>query len=655
MITVIYCTRSNNDQHKEHLIKTSGLHNKIEVIEIINNGESLTTSYNRGLKMSNNNIVVFCHDDISIETKQWGQKLIKLFNKNPDFGIIGVAGTKYMGESGRWWDKKNKMYGKVKHTHEGKSWLSEYSSDLNQNIEETVVVDGLFFAIDKTKIKKEFNEDFEGFHFYDVSFCFENYLEGVKNGVTTIIRINHKSIGMTNDKWESNRIKFSTKYQNFLPVEIPKIRRKGEKLKSLICISDYRHISYVKKLINNLLNDDYEINFCSNFNDLIKKDIKNNYVRYYPLSEPPGLKLGDGKWSLNINGVIQPSQPNMLYKLKEMDYDYFVVDDKNLYNVINTFFTDIQSSFIVRDINNIVVNQLIKNYVVFNENISIELESKYSISKDNITLIDDNSQNLIRNIKIASGWSNRGGSTVALINLTNELNLKGYNTTFYGPHEWHLDKCKSGKLTDLKLESDDILIVHFLNLQERPNVRKVILSCHEKNLYEVGKVKQFWDEVVFLNDKHRDYHNEYNGKFEVIPNLRQNLIKKNKTGLEKIAGIIGSFDENKQTHISIKRALDDGCEKIYLFGEPNTDYYNQLIKPLINDKVILKGFLENKQEMYDMIGCVYHSSKSEVATLVKDECDLTGVIFYGNEVTNNPTVNLTNDDIINKWINIIKK
>jgi hypothetical protein len=127
MITVIYCTRSNNDQHKEHLIKTSGLHNKIEVIEIINNGESLTTSYNRGLKMSNNNIVVFCHDDISIETKQWGQKLIKLFNKNPDFGIIGVAGTKYMGESGRWWDKKNKMYGKVKHTHEGKSWLSEYS------------------------------------------------------------------------------------------------------------------------------------------------------------------------------------------------------------------------------------------------------------------------------------------------------------------------------------------------------------------------------------------------------------------------------------------------------------------------------------------------------------------------------------------------
>ena len=49
-------------------------------------------------------------------------------------------------------------------------------------------------------------------------------------------------------------------------------------------------------------------------------------------------------------------------------------------------------------------------------------------------------------IKIISGWSDKGGSTFAFINLTNTLNEYGYDATFYGPHTWHLDKCKSGIL-----------------------------------------------------------------------------------------------------------------------------------------------------------------------------------------------------------------
>jgi glycosyltransferase involved in cell wall biosynthesis len=234
MITVIYCTRQSNLEHREHLIKSSGLVKNIEIIEIINNGESLTSCYNRGLKQAKNNIIVYCHDDLVIETKSWGEKLLKLFERNPEFGIIGVAGTKYLAQSGKWWENPKKMYGRVAHTHEGKTWLSSYSPDLNQVIEETVIVDGVFFAVDKTKIKKEFNEEVKGFHFYDVNFCFENYLEGVKLGVTTVIRINHKSIGMTNDQWETNRQEFSEKFKDKLPVSIKKKLRKGEKLNVLI-------------------------------------------------------------------------------------------------------------------------------------------------------------------------------------------------------------------------------------------------------------------------------------------------------------------------------------------------------------------------------------------------------------------------------------
>jgi hypothetical protein len=49
------------------------------VIEIINNGESLTKCYNRGLEQAKT--ILWCHDDITIETKQWGSKLLKQFEK----------------------------------------------------------------------------------------------------------------------------------------------------------------------------------------------------------------------------------------------------------------------------------------------------------------------------------------------------------------------------------------------------------------------------------------------------------------------------------------------------------------------------------------------------------------------------------------------
>jgi cellulose synthase/poly-beta-1,6-N-acetylglucosamine synthase-like glycosyltransferase len=42
----------------------------------------------------------------------------------------------------------------------------------------------------------------------------------VKIGVTFDIKVTHKSIGMTNQSWESNRIKFVEKYKESLPLEI---------------------------------------------------------------------------------------------------------------------------------------------------------------------------------------------------------------------------------------------------------------------------------------------------------------------------------------------------------------------------------------------------------------------------------------------------
>jgi len=228
-ISIIYSTRKIDPHFKVHAEKSCGIP-KVEIIPIENpNGISLAKTYNDALKKASYDIVVFTHDDIIFETRNWGPKLLKLFKKNPEFGVIGIAGTTDLID-GRWWTIKESMNGIVSHQHEGKKWTNTYSPHQGNKITEMVVLDGLFFAIDKTKIKHVFDESFEGFHFYEIPFFFKNYLDGVKLGLTTYFKITHLSIGRTNEEWEQNKIKFEEKFKDSLPVRLTNNKTFDEKL-----------------------------------------------------------------------------------------------------------------------------------------------------------------------------------------------------------------------------------------------------------------------------------------------------------------------------------------------------------------------------------------------------------------------------------------
>jgi hypothetical protein len=216
MITIGYSTRKPNPEFQEKIKKSIGL-KEFTIIEKINNGEkSLTQVYNEILEESKTDIIVLCHDDLIFETEKWGKKVLNHFN-NTEFGIIGVAGTTSIPESGRWWEDPSKMVGIVNHKHEGKKWESKYSKNWGDEIIETILVDGLFISLSKNRIKNKFNSNIPDFHFYDVDFSFKNHLLGVKVGVMFDVRLTHLSIGMTNDKWESNRELFVSDVKENLP------------------------------------------------------------------------------------------------------------------------------------------------------------------------------------------------------------------------------------------------------------------------------------------------------------------------------------------------------------------------------------------------------------------------------------------------------
>jgi glycosyltransferase involved in cell wall biosynthesis len=225
-LSIVCSMREHDKGFEEHVKKTIGLKN-YELIFYINPGtHSLTELYNKGLNESKNKYVLFCHNDIKYLKSGWGKKYIEQLEKQ-DFGIIGHAGTTKLTESGRWWDDMNLMVGQVWHQHNdeqsGKTmkWESKYSGNFGENIIQTINLDGLAFCVNKDKIKEKFHENIKGFHFYDLDFTLANHLAGVKVGVMFGNPILHKSIGMTNEQWETTRQQFVDKWLNVgIPLEI---------------------------------------------------------------------------------------------------------------------------------------------------------------------------------------------------------------------------------------------------------------------------------------------------------------------------------------------------------------------------------------------------------------------------------------------------
>lgn len=215
MLSIVFSSHlsnTDNDNFKNHISKTIGLKpNEYEVICYNNyNQYSLTELYNKGLIETKYDVVVFCHNDIIFNTNKWGKVLLNNFNNNPSYSILGVAGTTDipLEAQGCWWARQNRMVGQVTHQHENKTWINKYSSNFNDKILNVVLVDGLFFAVNKKLIKTNFNGQYKGFHFYDVTFCLDNFKLGCNIGVMSNIHITHKSIGQVNQEWHNNRRQF---------------------------------------------------------------------------------------------------------------------------------------------------------------------------------------------------------------------------------------------------------------------------------------------------------------------------------------------------------------------------------------------------------------------------------------------------------------
>ena len=395
MITIGFSTRKIDDTFVEMLKKTSGV-SKTEVRPIENNGEySLTEVYNKILEQSANDIVVLLHDDIYFDSKNWGQKILNHFKRNGDYGILGLAGTTSMPKSAKWWEDFSKMKGIVNHEHEGKKWESKYSSSLGNQIDDVVLVDGLFIVINKNKIKQPFNKEIKGFHFYDVDFSFRNFIDDVKIGVMYDVRVTHKSIGQTNEQWEKNREVFAEKYENVLPVKVKRNLSIDSPLKVLLSCLFFKTFTgsemYVYELARGLKKLNCDVTVLSDIDGPLSKIAQQQGIKVLSFNNPPGYKLGDGKWSMSTPQGIQTSQPNMMYKIGEVNYDIIHTQHLPITNQICQMYPNIDKISTIHseviELENPVINETIKKYICIRPEIQEHIINKFGIDKNNTEVV----------------------------------------------------------------------------------------------------------------------------------------------------------------------------------------------------------------------------------------------------------------------------
>jgi len=115
---------------------------------------SIFEAFSKGMELCNikpEDHVILCHDDIDIVTvPEYFNSLIEKELSNPKTGFIGVAGTRFLQESGVWWEGMGKfpqdsplnaLSGFVAHGNRDSNHINYYGHH-----GKVVVLDGLFLC-----------------------------------------------------------------------------------------------------------------------------------------------------------------------------------------------------------------------------------------------------------------------------------------------------------------------------------------------------------------------------------------------------------------------------------------------------------------------------------------------------------------------------
>ena len=215
MISVIVCSRQPSSWllHENHVKLTIGT--SCEYIRIDNTNNkfpSLCAAYNEGIQRAKGDILVFMHEDASLETRDWG-KVVEKKLKDETIGLLGLCGTQHFFADNYEWVAADRPYLKGWIVHPQMliaRALPEVSNQLPDNaflmmkFDQTnkdfdvVALDGVFLAARREIFDKiEWDDQtFDDFHFYDMDISMQIRHRGYRIVSTTDIFLIHYTGGV---------------------------------------------------------------------------------------------------------------------------------------------------------------------------------------------------------------------------------------------------------------------------------------------------------------------------------------------------------------------------------------------------------------------------------------------------------------------------
>lgn len=281
LISIVVCSVNQDLRNSlvQNIRETIGVTFEFLFYDNKNSTKGICKVYNDLAEESKGDFICFIHEDVIIETQNWGTILINQA-KNDHVGVVGFAGAKVFRGLPYWYHKDEIVFNLIQRIKDGAvyaDFTTKNSFEKNE-FQEVKVLDGMFLFCRRSVWEFQKFDDtlFKKFHMYDIDFSFMNSLI-YKNYVCDSVIINHYSLGKLNKDYFDELI---NGYKKWGPYFLPENKLSNRDLKFII-----------QQVINDLL---YNLNlpFLYIFNFLSQMDILNRVNYFYALCYFFRIKLG---------------------------------------------------------------------------------------------------------------------------------------------------------------------------------------------------------------------------------------------------------------------------------------------------------------------------------------------------------------------------
>jgi hypothetical protein len=289
-------------------------------------------------------------------------------------------------------------------------------------------------------------------------------------------------------------------------------------------------------------------------------------------------------------------------------------------------------------------------------------------------------------IKIISPLLHPCGSIVAALEWCRQWNVSGGSVLLYvdQPSLNGYDHCLP--LNEFELESNDVIILLDWSIPVWKDLKDLQRVCEK---WRNGGWKSFvsynirrWNSgalpkgirIVSYNRKSPSYlrplpswismavqgggrveSGSPGSKSRVLPDVLPPLMRKNKGN--GTAGVLGSVDISEKTHEALTSALEDGWEKVIVYGDiKNPSYFHEQVLPLVENnrgRVSFASFNWDRQSMYDSLSCVYVGVARSWSP-IRRECFLTGTDFKSVSEKIGDLEMPANTEILEAWREVLE-